>query len=243
LNILQSGIIVIFLIIITGISAGCTGSVPPASSDTTPQITVAATETNQTPTTAIVAEAMTNPTAVSISKPDGELKPGDKVNSTDVFSRNYSWCEYQENVTSEMPPNGIVQRIYFSRIERTIDDYNGAPAIHYKSISEGKGWNVISNHYIDTSINNQLGGTIINTRDGKIDSIENYTAEPLNQENRPFGEKIHTFVYQCTESVTVPAGTFPEARKYIHYNPDNTVGCTYWFAPDIPVPVLYQYSN
>ena len=229
----RSGILkILFLLIITAaISAGCTDSGNSTPVDNTPQATQTAIETTNTP--------------VETPSPqtEGELKKGDEVNSTDVFGRNYSWCEYRDNITSEMPPNGVVQRFYSSRTERSVDEYNGIPAIHYRYISKGETWSVVTDQYIDAAISEQLGGILINTRDGQINSIENLTAEPLNQENRPFGEKIHTFVYQGTESVTVPAGTYPEARKYCYYNSDNTVGCTYWFEPGIPVPVLYQFSN
>ena len=124
-----------------------------------------------------------------------------------------------------------------------MSNYNGTPAICYRSISKGENWEAISDHYIDTSVRNQLGGSIVNIKEGQIYSTENYTAEPLNQDNRPFGEKIHTFVYQGTESITVPAGTFPDAKKYIYYNDKNHNEYTYWFATDVPVPVLVQNSN
>ena len=225
-------IIAVFLILAAVFFAGCTGT----EDAKTPA-------DNASQATQITAEATMTPTDTTGPQVEGELKPGDRVNSTDVFGRDYSWCEYRENITSEMPPNGVVNRYYSSRTERSVDEYNGIQAIHYRYISKGETWSVVTDQYIDTAISEQLGGILINTRDGQIYSIENLTAEPLNQENRPFGEKIHTYVYQGTESVTVTAGTFPEARKYIRYNSDNTVGCTYWFEPGIPVPVLYQFSN
>lgn len=223
---------VALLIIIAAISAGCSGpgqSPPPEIGQ----------QSNYTVTSTAIPDTVDH----SGSQIENGLKPGDEVNSTDVFGRNYFWCEYKDNITSEMPPNGVVQSFYFSRIERSIGEYNGTPAIHYRSVSKGENWEVISDQFIDTSVSNQLGGSIVNIKENQIYSTEDYALEPLNQENRPFGEKIHTYVYQGTESVTVPAGTFPEARKYIRYNSDNTVGCTYWFEPGIPVPVLYQFSN
>ncbi len=223
--------VAVLLAVAAVISAGCTGSGHTSPVEKTPQETQTTAEVTQVP------EETTAP------QDEGVLKSGDRFNSTDVFGRDYSWCEYRENITSEMPPNGVVHRYYSSRTERSVYEYNGIQAIHYRYISKGETWSVVTDQYIDAAISEQLGGILINTRDGQIYSIENLTAEPLNQENRPFGEKIHTFVYLGTESVTVPAGTYPEARKYCYYNPDNTVGCTYWFEPGIPVPVLYQYSN
>ena len=224
----RSGILkILFLLVITAaVSAGCIGPGYPAFAEITQQMT-------HTPTEA---------TATSPPQTDEGLKMGDRVSSTDIFSGNYSWCEYRENLTSDTPSTGMYQSLTLNRIERTIDDYNGESAIHYKSISKREDSNLVSDFYYDISMSNFLGGSIVKIRNGQIDSIENFTAEPLNEKNRPFGEKIQTFIYQGTESVTTPSGTYPEARKYILYNSDNTVGCTYWFAPEIPVPVLYQYS-
>jgi hypothetical protein len=50
------------------------------------------------------------------------------------------------------------------------------------------------------------------------------------------------FTYLGTETVTVPAGTFPDARKYKRNMSDvpalsKSGFATYWFAPGVPVPV------
>jgi hypothetical protein len=58
----------------------------------------------------------------------------------------------------------------------------------------------------------------------------------------PFGDLNITLTDQGTESVTVPAGTYPDARKYTGNFYDGTP-ITFWVAPGVPVPVQYQFPN
>ncbi len=58
----------------------------------------------------------------------------------------------------------------------------------------------------------------------------------------PFGEMNIILIYEGTESVTVPAGIYPDARKYTGKFRDGTP-ITFWVVPGIPVPVQYQFPN
>jgi len=60
--------------------------------------------------------------------------------------------------------------------------------------------------------------------------------------NYAFREVNTSLTDEGTESVTVPVGTFPDARKYIGKFHDGTP-ITFWVAPGIPVPIRYEYSN
>jgi hypothetical protein len=58
----------------------------------------------------------------------------------------------------------------------------------------------------------------------------------------PFGEMNVTLTYKGIETVTVPAGTYSNARKYTGNFLDGTQ-IKFWVVPNIPVPVQYQFPN
>jgi hypothetical protein len=58
----------------------------------------------------------------------------------------------------------------------------------------------------------------------------------------PWGGINITLTDQGMEPITVPAGTFADARKYTGSFRDGTP-ITFWVAPAIPVPVQYQFPN
>ena len=58
----------------------------------------------------------------------------------------------------------------------------------------------------------------------------------------PFGEMNVSLNFLGMESVKVPAGTYPGARKYSGRFLDGTP-ITFWVVPDVPVPVQYQFPN
>ena len=58
----------------------------------------------------------------------------------------------------------------------------------------------------------------------------------------PFREVNMTLADGGTESVTVPAGSYPDARKYTGKFRDGTP-ITFWIAPGVPVPIRYEFSN
>ena len=230
-------IIVVFLILTAVFSAGCTGTENAKTpADNTPQ------------PTQITAEATPVPGETTAPQDKGVLKPGEQVSSTKIFSRNYCWYEYRHNTTSEMPPNGVVQNIVIVKIERKKTEYNGEPAIYMKTTYKPKtykaeGWTSVYEHYYNTAMTIHLGGKRTEIKEGQLPEIEDLPVKELDEESKPFGEKNFTFVYQGTESITVPAGTFPDAKKYIYYNDKNHNEYTYWFAADVPVPVLVQNPN
>ena len=58
----------------------------------------------------------------------------------------------------------------------------------------------------------------------------------------PFGEMNITLTYEGIETVTVPAGSYSNVRKYTGNFHDGTP-ITFWVAPGVPVPVQYQFPN
>ena len=109
----------------------------------------------------------------------------------------------------------------------------------------------VSDRYYDISSNKFLGGTWAETIKGIVKPVTDLPVnEQFSRDDRPtyemgiepFGEMNITLIYQGTESVTVPAGTYPNARKYTSKFRDGTP-ITFWVAPGVPVPVQYQFPN
>lgn len=106
--------------------------------------------------------------------------------------------------------------------------------------------------YFDTSTDQFLGGTYTETIKGTAKPAVDISAHYKDHQPEdgpagamgimPFGEMNITLTYLGTESVMVPAGTYPNARKYTGNFRDGTP-ITFWVVPDIPVPVLYQFPN
>ncbi|MFY9801276.1 MAG: hypothetical protein WAK10_08515, partial [Methanoregula sp.] len=105
--------------------------------------------------------------------------------------------------------------------------------------------------YYDISTNKFLGGNPAETIKGIVKPATDLPVkEQLSREDRPggylgiepFGEMNITLTYEGTEIVRVPAGTFPNARKYTGNFHDGTP-ITFWVAQGIPVPVQYQFPN
>lgn len=171
------------------------------------------------------------------------LKIGDQVKAAEITGNDFSWYEYRINLTTELPPNGVVRQISYKNTERSMSEYNGTQAILFKTISKGRSWNLVSDNYYDTSMSNFLGGKIVTTRDGELPYTEEFSPSEVNREMSGFFKKERMLTYQGTEPITVPAGTYPDAKKYTIYNSDNDVMYTYWFAPDVPIPILIQFPN
>jgi len=120
-----------------------------------------------------------------------------------------------------------------------------------KLLKTPKGWITVTDRYFDKSTNKFLGGTTTETIKGTTKpAIDLPTDEQFGLEDRPtyemgitpFGEMNITLSYDSTESVTVPAGTYSNARKYTGNFRDGTP-ISFWVAPGIPVPVQYQFPN
>ena len=164
-----------------------------------------------------------------------------------------------------MPPNPRYQWEVALKAERTDENYKGIPAIHFKitSTSDYPEWVgdklvhtangriAVSDTYYNRSTNEFLGGTWTETIKG-VSKTADYSAYYARQSRdgkpggdmgiTPFGEMNITLTDRGTESVTVPAGTFPNARKYTGNFRDGTP-ITFWVVPGVPVPVQYQFPN
>jgi hypothetical protein len=245
-------VITSLLIIVAVIISGCTNSAPSELSVTTRQIPVTVTKTIVTVTTSVDPQE----TIIQITTKNSSIK---------VFNGDYHWVEYRNNNTVTMPPNPRYQWEYALKTERSSGSYQGIPAIHYKitSTSDYSEWIGdklmhttngrigVSDRYYDISSNTFLGGTWAETIKGIVKPVMDLPVnEQFSREDRPaydmgiepFGEMNITLIYQGTESVTVPAGIYPDARKYNGKFRDDTP-ITFWVVPGIPVPVQYQFPN
>jgi hypothetical protein len=252
-NVFWIGIITIFLIITTAFFAGCTDSAAQAPSDTTPQITSTIAKTTRTPSVTITRQPVTT---VHVTTTENTVK---------IFNGDYHWVEYRNNNTVTMPPNPRYQWEYAIRTERSNGNYKGIPAIHYKITSTSdyaewisdklihtaNGMITVSDRYYDISTNRFLGGTSTETIKGIVKPATDLQInDQISREDRPagylgiepFGEMNLTLTYKGIETVTVPAGTYSNARKYTGNFLDGTQ-ITFWVVPNIPVPILYQFPN
>jgi hypothetical protein len=245
-------VIASLLIIVAVVFSGCTNPAPSELSVTTPQIPVTVTKTIVNVTTIVNPQE----TITQINTKNSSIK---------VFNRDYHWVEYRNNISQTLLPNPRYQWEKNERVERSESDYNGVPAIHYKTtttldypewvgdklIHSANGWIIVTDSYYDTLENTFLGGTSSETIKGvKKPLTEIPAGTSFNREEEPsgemgitpFGEMNITLTYERTETVTVPAGTYPDARKYSGKFRDGTP-VTFWVAPGIPVPVQYQFPN
>lgn len=248
-----AGVITILLVIVAVVFTGCTDSAPSEPSVTTQQNTVTLTKT-------IASNAVTTARQPATTI---EVKPME--NPVKVFNGGYHWVEYRNNNTVTMPPNPRYQWEYALKTERSSGSYKGIPAIHFKitSTSDYSEWVgdklmhttngriAVSDTYYNISTNKFLGGTWTETIKGVLKPadysayyVEHYLEDKPDGEMgiTPFGEMNITLTYQGTESVTVPAGSYSDARKYTGKFRDDTP-ITFWVAPGVPVPVQYQYPN
>jgi len=252
-NISPIGIITVFLIITAGFFAGCTDSVAQAPSVTTPQIT------------STIAKTTGTPPVTTTRQPAITLQVTATENPVKIFGGDYHWVEYRNNNTVTMPPNPRYQWEYALKTERSSGSYKGIPAIHYKitSTSDYSDWVgdklthtangriAVSDRYYDKSTNKFLGGTWAETIKGIVKPVTDLPVnEQFSREDRPtyemgitpFSEMNITLTYEGIETVTVPAGTYSNARKYTGNFHDGTP-ITFWVATGVPVPVQYQFPN
>jgi hypothetical protein len=247
-----AGSIAIFLTISALFFAGCISSDIPEPSIATPHT--------------ITSPVNNGTTAVTpAQQPSTSIQVKAKESPVRVFGADYNWVEYRNNNTVTMPPNPRYQWEYALKTERSSGSYKGIPAIHFKitSTSDYSEWVgdklmqttngriAVSDRYYDISTNKFLGGTSAETIKGIVKPVTDLPVnEQFSREDRPtyemgitpFGEMNITLIYEGTESVTVPAGTYPGARKYKGNFCDGTP-ITFWVAPGVPVPVQYQYPN
>ncbi len=248
-----SGIITIILVITAILFSGCSDPAPTPSPYTTQ---VAATATIPAGT----SEMTTTRQSSSITPETTTIPAGFRI-----FNGDYHWAEYRKNNTVTMPPNPRYQWEYAVKAERTDDNYKGIPAMHFKItstsdygewvgdklVNTANGLISVSEIYYDRSTNAFLGGTWSETIKG-VSKTADYSAYYAKQSRggkpggdmgiTPFGEMNITLTDKGTETVTVPAGTFPNARKYSGNFRDGT-GILFWVVPGVPVPVQYQFPN
>ena len=223
-------IMAVAILIAAAISVGCTEN----EKQTTP------TRENTPKVTEITAQATVVPEETTEQSTGGELKPGDQVSSATVTNNNFTCYEYRENTTSQTPEGNIVQFVTINRNEYSKSEYNGEPAILLKIThnSVNRGWSSVSEYYYDETRTRRLYGIIVTNRENEAPIIEELAAEDIDSGNYGFFGKNVTLTYLGTESVTVTAGTFPDAGKYSYHYPKGNFDVTYWFSPGIPVPVL-----
>ena len=249
-------IFIVGVLIFAAISAGCIDagpSVSPGASSPAPAVafTPAVPETTTpqpAPTTAITVKA--TPALVQVK----------------VFG-TYRWAEYRENNTVTMPPNPRYQWESVVKTERSAGSYQGIPAFRYTITSTGdysecctdnivshtkNGHIFVTEMYYGATSGTYLGGSMTETIKGEAKPAvdlpaDNNTQHPEDSPSgwmgiTPLGDMNITLTDQGAESVTVPAGTFTNARKYTGSFRDGTP-ITFWVTSGIPVPVQYQFPN
>jgi hypothetical protein len=173
--------------------------------------------------------------------------------------------EYRENITQTLAPNPRYQWEKIDRLERAETVYNGVPAIREKitvtmdyhewsgttPVTTKNGWIIIDDRSYDASTNAQLGGTRAGTIKGAAQPTEDLSADSLHDpEDRPryelgiapFGDLDIPLTSEGAGPVTVPAGTWPDAKIYAGRFHDGTP-LEFWVVPGIPVPVQYRIHN
>jgi len=115
------------------------------------------------------------------------------------------------------------------------------------------GWVGTQNLYYDASTGSYLGGTWSESVQGVVKKQEEYNGTAYAQRRpedhpagslgiAPFGEMNISFTDEGVESVTVPYGSYPDARNYSGTY-KNGMPIAFWVASGVPVPVKYQFSD
>lgn len=242
------------LIIVAVFLSGCSGSAPPEPSVTGPQATPTVMKTTGTPT------------AITAHQPATTVQVNVTESPVRVFNGDYRWVEYRENNSVTMPPNPRSSWVYNIKMERSSENCQGSPAIHYK-ITTISDYPELANNivtvtkdgsitnedsYYDTSTNRFLKATWSETIKGVLKPTGDFSAYYSGHYREdspggsmgimPFGEMNITLTYAGVETITVPAGTYQNARKYVGGFKDGTP-ITFWVAPGIPVPIRYEFPN
>ena len=190
----------------------------------------------QTPTqtqTPVTTLPTTQPTTVAPSPTPTGIQPGTQVSSRTVFGTRFGWYQYQIVVHA----NGTTTQADL-KTEISDDQFQGTPAVHYKNtmVLTGQAITIITDIFYSTSFDAILGGTVTTIMNGQTIT----TPIPANQLQTYAGnanfQKESILVYQGTETITVPAGTFV-TKRYTASIENGTA--TYWVADGVPVPVKY----
>jgi hypothetical protein len=246
-------IVTILLVIAAVLLAGCTGQdepVVPAQAQKT--ITPGSTSQGTVAVTTVPQPV----TTVRVTATELPVR---------IFNGEYHWVEYRMNHSTSYNPGRRVYVVYVAKNERSSELNNGIPAIHEKITVTGDTFNWTGNFekiitkngfhstqhlYFEKSTKRFLGGTFVASGIGedKPEEIllgdETYCGDCFRSwlVITPFDEMNISLSAQGVESVTVPAGTYPDARKYIGNLLEGTP-ITFWVSEGIPVPVQYQIQN
>lgn len=259
--------LLLIIVIATLITAGCTDTISAGQggqSPVTPPTSLSTARQTGTispvPTTPACAYPPLNPwtwvpeSYSSSGKTTRPPAPGTLVSKADLFgtpSLNWEEYEYSQQI------KGLPDSYGTSRVEMTVEDNNGLSAIHenhtYGLHTEGDTvgiWDTtMDDMYYDTYGNMQsMHRRVI--KDGSFLEDRDYPPADMNRGTPDCTGTIFSpaYTYLGTGSVTVPAGTYPDAMEYskkITDDPDyskNTT-ITYWFAHDVPVPVKWVLED
>lgn len=244
---MKTEIVAFFLVIVVVSLAGCTDAAPLVTgipAPPAPQVTMV-----------VTASVIQSVTTVQVTATKSPAR---------IFNGEYHWVEYRLKSSTTMPPNPRSSWLYNIKMERSAEVYNGSPANHYKTtiISD---YPVLANDivtivkdgsisvedlYFNPSTNSYLGGKYSETIKGVLQPPQDYS-EFNSRHNQvdspggwlgfsPFCEMNVTLADLGTESVIVPAGSYPDARKYSGKFRDGTP-ITFWVAPGVPVPVRHEF--
>lgn len=246
-------ILVLFTLIFT---VGCTSTETPQPQIYASQTPVTHPTGTGTPEVSMTLQSSAAALATSLATPVPAV----------VFSGEYRWAEYRINNTITLPPNPRYQWEYAARIERFDEEYYGIPAVHEKITVTGdddrwedgklvttkNGFHATENTYFERATKRFLGGTYTGDGAGLDNFSETVPGDETRHEDRhwgwllisPFEEPDGPLSYEGTESVTVLAGMYPDARRYAGFFHNRTeFPVTFWIADGVPVPVQYRIRN
>jgi hypothetical protein len=112
------------------------------------------------------------------------------------------------------------------------------------------GFHDTDNLYFERSTKRFLGGTRAVSKAGVDEPVEILPGDETYCENcyrnwlmiTPFEEVNTSLSAEGVESVTVPSGTYPDARKYSG-SFSSGIPITFWIVPGVPVPVQYRVPD
>jgi len=259
--------LLLIIVIATLIAAGCTdtpsagqGGQSPVTPPTVLSTTLQTGTVSPVPTTPACAYPPLNPwtwvpeSYLSSEKTALPPAPGTLVSKADLFgtpSLNWEEYEYSQQI------KGLPDSCGTSRVEKTVEDNNGLSVIHENHTyglhtggdTVGTWGTTMDDMYYDTYGNMQsMHRRVI--KDGSFLEDRDYPPADMNRGTPDCTGSIFSpaYTYIGTGSVTVPAGTYPDAREYskkITDDPDyskNTT-ITYWFTRDVPVPVKWVLED
>lgn len=237
-------IITILFVITAVLLAGCTDQDEPGVPEQVKQTFTQVITTHGTPAMTPVPHPATTDQVTTTMSP---IK---------IFNGEYHWAEYRINDSSTFPPNPRKGWEYDAKIERSYEVHDGVPAVHEKILvtDDEFTFRLTTDSYFERATKRFQGGTIEirdKDRNPPLTSPEIIPADMTYREGyhrswliiSPFENFNTSLSFEGVESITVPAGTFPNARKYSGKLFDDDAPITFWISEGIPVPVQYQPLN